>query len=206
MKKIDKKERWKGKSTILLILPISAVDTTPFFETERRIRENFGLHLKKDVANKLNLPVPTEWVLTTQGFIDKVKDRVTEMKKAKKPISTAFFKQEGYKFEQYLRKEHDVALGQLKEKGFLPQKVDIGRKERKEKEGKKEVIVVTEIKDAFSTLTPDLREVLPSPAGDAKTPDMDETAEKPKSVGTSGSGRTKASGKSGARTVSETHR
>lgn len=66
----------------LFALRIGSVDTTPFHETEKRIRRKVGTPIKKERAKELNLPVPTEWVLTTQSHIEKMKDAINEVKKS----------------------------------------------------------------------------------------------------------------------------
>lgn len=65
----------------LFALRIGSVDTTPFHETENRIRRKVGTPIKKEKAKELNLPVPTEWVLTPQSHINKMKAAIKEMKK-----------------------------------------------------------------------------------------------------------------------------
>lgn len=64
----------------LFALRIGSVDTTPFHETENRIRRKVGTPIKKEKAKELNLPVPTEWVLTTQSHIKKMKAAIKKMK------------------------------------------------------------------------------------------------------------------------------
>lgn len=66
----------------LFALRIGSVDTTPFHETENRIRRKVGTPITKERAKELNLPVPTEWVLTTQSHIEKMKDAINEVKKS----------------------------------------------------------------------------------------------------------------------------
>ena len=62
-----------GSAAVLFTLRIGCVDTTPFGDTEDRIRKTVGIAVKKEKVKDLNLPVPTEWVLTTQRHIDKIK-------------------------------------------------------------------------------------------------------------------------------------
>ena len=64
----------------LFALRIGSVDTTPFHETEDRIRQKVGTPITKEKAKELKLPVPTEWVLTTQKHINKIKEAIEEMK------------------------------------------------------------------------------------------------------------------------------
>lgn len=64
----------------LFALRIGSVDTTPFHETEKRIRQKVGTPITKEKAKELKLPVPTEWVLTTQEHIDKIKAAIEKMK------------------------------------------------------------------------------------------------------------------------------
>ena len=67
----------------LFALRIGSVDTTPFQETEKRIRRKVGTPIKTAKAKELNLPVPTEWVLTNQEHIDKIKAAINKMKDEK---------------------------------------------------------------------------------------------------------------------------
>lgn len=57
------------KASVLFKLSIGAVDTTPYLETENRIREAIGWPIDKKLAKEFGLPCSTEWVLTTQAFI-----------------------------------------------------------------------------------------------------------------------------------------
>lgn len=51
---------------------------------KKRIREKVGKRLCKEKADKLKLPNPTEWVLTTQKHIDLIKEKKDEKTKAVK--------------------------------------------------------------------------------------------------------------------------
>ena len=51
----------------------NAVDTTWCREFEKRIRNNFGIPIRRKYAKSLGLVGPTEWVLTTTGYIEKFK-------------------------------------------------------------------------------------------------------------------------------------
>uniref|UniRef100_A0A7M5XPA4 Uncharacterized protein n=1 Tax=Clytia hemisphaerica TaxID=252671 RepID=A0A7M5XPA4_9CNID len=75
MEKLKKKIKNKypdSKPTIKYRFPIGCGDTTPAYDVERRIREKFGEKVHADEIEKLNLPVTTEWVLTTQSHLDKI--------------------------------------------------------------------------------------------------------------------------------------
>jgi len=62
----------EASASILFAFPIGCVDTTSYYETEKRIRGKVGIPVKKARAKELKLPVPTEWVLTTQEHIDHI--------------------------------------------------------------------------------------------------------------------------------------
>ena len=67
----------KREAKTFFVLRIGAVDTTPYRETEGRIRGKVGKRVCTKKAKALKLPNPTEWVLTTQkhiGQIVKMKD------------------------------------------------------------------------------------------------------------------------------------
>ncbi len=90
MKKIcskyeSKRPDRKASAGVLFVLSIGAVDTTPYLETEKRIRAAVGWPINKGLAKELGLPCSTEWVLTTQAFIDKIKASIIE-KKEEDPI------------------------------------------------------------------------------------------------------------------------
>lgn len=76
----------KARAAVLFRLPVGAVDTTTFSDTEKRIRNAVGLPLHKDVAKKLNLSCSRGWVLTTQQFIDMIKAKIKEPKGSADPI------------------------------------------------------------------------------------------------------------------------
>ena len=56
--------------SVLFVLMKSATDTTSHRDFERNIINKLGIPIKNSVARNLNLPVPTEWVLTTQAYVN----------------------------------------------------------------------------------------------------------------------------------------
>lgn len=66
----------EAEASVVFVLPVGAVDTTLFFDTEKRIRMDVGWPIRKDLAKKLGLPCSTEWVLTTQVFIGKITEEI----------------------------------------------------------------------------------------------------------------------------------
>lgn len=73
-------KREAATAAVLFVLPIGAVDVTTFSDTEKRIRHAVGLPIHKALAKKLCLPCSTEWVLTTQQFINGIDMRKKELK------------------------------------------------------------------------------------------------------------------------------
>ena len=63
------------EAKLLFVLPIGAVDTTPYHDTEERIRKKVGEPVPKEVAKSHGLECSTEWVLTTQDYIDKIMEK-----------------------------------------------------------------------------------------------------------------------------------
>ena len=59
---------------------IGSVDTTPFRDTEARIRGKVGTPIKTAKAEEQNLHAPTEWVLTTQSHIEEILERLDTKK------------------------------------------------------------------------------------------------------------------------------
>ena len=77
-------------ASVLFALRIGSVDTSSYHKTEARIRGNtnnfytnsffIGTPIKKEKAKEHNLPIPTEWVLTTQSHINKMKEKLKARK------------------------------------------------------------------------------------------------------------------------------
>lgn len=68
------------KASVLFAVRIGSVDTTPFHETEARIRGKVGTPIKTAKAKERNLHAPTEWVLTTQSQIDEILEKLDAKK------------------------------------------------------------------------------------------------------------------------------
>lgn len=68
------------KASVLFAVRIGSVDTTPFRDTEDRIRGKVGTPIKTAKAEEQNLHAPTEWVLTTQSHIDEILERLDTKK------------------------------------------------------------------------------------------------------------------------------
>ena len=82
IKQITKKFNNHGKQiTVIFYLKKNAVDTTWRRDFEKRIRNNFGIHIRREYAKSLGLEEPTEWVLTTTGYIEKFKKYQEKLKK-----------------------------------------------------------------------------------------------------------------------------
>lgn len=78
--KYESRKGRKVGGSVLFVLPIGAVDVTTFSDTEKRIRNAVGWPIHKNLAKKLKLPCSTEWVLTTQQFINKIKGEIKRLK------------------------------------------------------------------------------------------------------------------------------
>ena len=61
---------------LIFTLPIAATNTSSPLDVEDEVREKFGFKVNKEVliAKKLILPNKTEWVLTTEAYITKIKE------------------------------------------------------------------------------------------------------------------------------------
>jgi hypothetical protein len=91
-------ERVYKKASVIFALPIRAIDTTPHFEIEDHVRGYVGFTIHKDVAKDLKLPVPTEWVLTTQPYLTFLRDDLNKMPASDR--DTQVFKNRKYRFRQ----------------------------------------------------------------------------------------------------------
>ena len=60
----------QGKTAVLFVIMKNPVDTSTHSEFETNFRKRWGMPVSNEFAQRCNLPFHTEWVLTTQGFID----------------------------------------------------------------------------------------------------------------------------------------
>ena len=67
------KKKTKSEAGIIFVVKVSADDSRPKKEIEKSVREAIGWPVDKELAGKNKFPVSTEWVLTTQAYIDKRK-------------------------------------------------------------------------------------------------------------------------------------
>ena len=58
--------------SVLLVLRKYANDTRSHREIEKCLRRNMGKLVDKNYAKEIELPMPTDWVLTTQSYIERI--------------------------------------------------------------------------------------------------------------------------------------
>jgi len=113
-RKYNKKTGRDAKTAVIFKLAIGAIDTTPYFDTEERIRKAMGCPLKKELAKELSLPCPTEWVLTTQAFIEKIqKEKTKKLDHEEDAIDLLKDTSNKFKFEgsyEWVKVESDVVV------------------------------------------------------------------------------------------------
>ena len=97
IKKIKKKFKEVNDVAVIFVLMKNAIDTSSHHEFEERLRLNFGIPVEKNYAKSLELPVPTEWVLTTQEYIEKLKKYIKEQLEEKKSIDASILKPGSFK-------------------------------------------------------------------------------------------------------------
>ena len=86
---------------VIFVLMKSAVDVSSHHDFEDRLRSNVGMSVKKDYVKSLELPVPTEWVLTTQDYIDKLKKYIKEQRGDKGSIDARILNLVPRSFEKF---------------------------------------------------------------------------------------------------------
>ena len=68
---IEKDEvKYKYKTAVLFVIMKNPVDTSTHSEFETNFRKRWGMPVSNNFAESYNLAFGTEWVLTTQSFID----------------------------------------------------------------------------------------------------------------------------------------
>ena len=89
----------------IFILKKNAVDTTWRGDFEKRIRKNFGIPIRRKYAKFLGLEQPTEWVLTTTGYIEKFKKYQEEKLKELGSVDASILKTDN--FEKFKLRQTD---------------------------------------------------------------------------------------------------
>ena len=59
--------------SVLFVIMKNPVDTSTHSQFEMNFRKKWGMPVSNEFAQYHNLPFPTEWVLTTQSFIDRMR-------------------------------------------------------------------------------------------------------------------------------------
>ena len=99
-KDIEKRDdKYKDKTSVLFVIMKNPVDTSTHSEFETNFRKRWGMPVSNEFAQHHNLPFHTEWVLTTQGFIDDAKKVIEEAEKEGR-VDASIFKERGIKFEE----------------------------------------------------------------------------------------------------------
>lgn len=62
--------KYKYKTAVLFVIMKNPVDTSTHSEFETNFRKRWGMPVSNNFAESYNLALGTEWVLTTQSFID----------------------------------------------------------------------------------------------------------------------------------------
>ena len=110
----DEIERKTGmRAGILFVLEVKATDSRNDIEIEKSVRKKFGWPVHKDLAKELNLPVPTEWVITTQPYIYEFRGR------NRANADTGLFADERLKFwqdEENLPEDLELVDGKVQKK------------------------------------------------------------------------------------------
>ena len=76
------------------------VDTSTHSEFEKNFRKRCGMPVTNNYAQENhNLPFHTEWVLTTQSFIDRMRKVIKQAGKEGR-VDASIFKQRSIKFEE----------------------------------------------------------------------------------------------------------
>ncbi|KAL3891645.1 hypothetical protein ACJMK2_003897 [Sinanodonta woodiana] len=88
-RKIDK-IYGEGMAKTIFVLAIDPVDTRSCKEVEVYVRKQIGYRINRDLAKTLSFPFKTEWVMTTQAFIDKIRKKIDVAKRARNANTSVF--------------------------------------------------------------------------------------------------------------------
>ena len=85
------RQHLQGKTSVLFVIMKNPVDTSTHSEFETNFRKRWGMPVSDEFAKRYELPIHTEWVLTTQGFIAHML-QVIEAAKQRERIDASIFK------------------------------------------------------------------------------------------------------------------
>ena len=85
------RQHLQGKTSVLFVIMKNPVDTSTHSEFETNFRKRWGMPVSDEFAKRYELPIHTEWVLTTQGFIAHML-QVIEAAKQRGRIDASIFK------------------------------------------------------------------------------------------------------------------
>jgi hypothetical protein len=115
-----------GAASIIFVLPVKATDPKPNKVIEKSIREHVGWPVDKELARECNFPVPTEWVITTQLFIDEIREEIKKIQKANEEKEAA----------KEAKEEIDTGLFDGKKLIWTQQDENLPKNLKKRKDGK----------------------------------------------------------------------
>lgn len=91
------KDNTGKEAAIVFVLPVKASDSRQDNAIEKSVRERVGLPVNKKLAHLYKFPVITEWVITTQAYIDSIVKKKT---KTAAGLDTGFILELISKFKQ----------------------------------------------------------------------------------------------------------
>lgn len=91
----------EAESSVLFSLLKGFTDTTSIFEVEKRVRGHMGFSLNKEITKKMSLPCSTEWILTTQSYINVLLSKMKEKRDAGEWCTTQIFNDFSITREKY---------------------------------------------------------------------------------------------------------
>ena len=114
---IKRKVGLEISASVIFVLPVCAIDSRKNGEIEQGVREHIGWKVNKDFAKCINLPVPTEWVITTQPYLGLVKNCIRQAAEMNCAIDTRLvlsmgrFQQHEGMLPPHLQKQEDEVVG-----------------------------------------------------------------------------------------------
>ena len=100
-------ERGFQKPEILFVLRISGDDD------EEKVRMAFGLQVSRALGKQLNLPIHTEWVLTSQMYIASIRKSINDTSTAKRECTSKLITQKPFSYCWMQKKPNAVTVGSL---------------------------------------------------------------------------------------------
>ena len=108
--KTKKTDFTEDEVNMAAILSVLRVESKTDIQTEKDVRHAMGLVISKELAKMLSLPIHTEWILTSQAYLDKLRQTIEETREAKKEMTCKLISENRFPANEAFKKKQPKEL------------------------------------------------------------------------------------------------